>query len=287
MAKKKKKKKANPESADRNKKIAMISAIVLGSAAVFVSAGMGIKAIDERAAEFIAPEKLTVHIAWGTDHDGHLWLPLQERERIQRKVKAAITGSTALSWHPLHNASRALASTGWVNNEPVARWNDDGSITVNANWRLPAAAVRVGDRDYIIDYDTNVLPLSYPADQSNQFVIHNPALPNPGTGNPWNEPEIRDALALLIELQSNDLHAQITGVDLGTNREHGILQLLTNGGARIIWGGGPGRDRPAEMPSSVKMERLISLYNKTGRIDAAVQIVDIRGQHILMQRHEN
>jgi len=37
---KKKKKKSNPETTERNKKIALISAIVLGTAGVFVSAGM-------------------------------------------------------------------------------------------------------------------------------------------------------------------------------------------------------------------------------------------------------
>lgn len=285
MAKKKKKK--NPESAERNKKIALITAVVLGSAGVFVSAGMGIKAVDTRASDLINPDHPAVQINWGQDRSGHLWMPLSERTRIESKVNAALTGGKALSWHPLHNASKALAATGWVNGQPVARWNEDGAVIIDAEWRVPAAAVRMGGRDYIIDFDANVLPLDYAHDQSNQFVIYNPALPNPGTGNRWNEPEIRDALALLQELQAKNLHLQITGIDLGVNRDHGILQLLTNGDARIIWGGGPGRDRPAEMPSTVKMERLVSLYNKTGRIDAAVQIVDIRGQHILMQRHEN
>lgn len=282
----KKKKKKDPEAAARNKRIAITSAIVLGAAGVFVSAGMGIKAVDERAAQHITNTDPTIQINWGTDSSGHIWMPISERDRIERLVQASVAGTKALSWHPLHNASKALASTGWVNNTPEARWTDEGSIIIEAEWRIPAAVVRSGDRDYLIDFQSHVLPLDYPHDESNQFVIHNPALPHPGTGNNWDEPEIRDALNLLVELQKHNLHNQVVGIDLGTKREHGILQLLTDNDARVLFGGGPGRSRPAEMPSSVKIERLISLLNSTGRIDAGAMILDIRGPEITMQRHE-
>ncbi|MFK7759811.1 MAG: hypothetical protein AB8C13_07690 [Phycisphaerales bacterium] len=287
MAKKKKKKKSNPETTERNKKIMLIAAVVLGTAGVFVSAGMGIKVLDERASELIVQDDPEIHIQWGQGASGHIWMPIAERERIQARVEAATSGTKALSWHPLYQATKALQATGWINETPTARWTEQGSIEIVANWRVPAAAVRVGDRDYIIDYDANVLPLDYPIDQSNQIVIHHPALPNPGVANTWNEPEIHDALRLMTELKENNILAQVIGVDLGTGRDHGVLSLLTNGNAQIVWGGGPGRDRPAEMPSSVKMQRLVSLFNKTGRIDAGLQIVDIRGQDILTQRHEN
>lgn len=295
MAKKKRKKKTDPEAALRNKRIAIGSAIVLGSAAVFASAGMGIKAIDTRAAELILTTDSEsevvstpqIQINWGTDSTGHAWMPISERERVQEKVSAAINQSNALSWRPLYQASRTLASTGWVMEEPIAKWADDGSIVIDANWRVPAAAVRIGDQDFIIDFNANVLPLQYAKDESNQFIIHNPSRSNPGVGNQWDEPEIHDALSLINELKKNQLLVQVTGIDLGTGRDHGILQILTDNGGRIVWGGGPGKSRPAEMPGSVKIERLSSLLNKTGRIDAGAMILDIRGQNITMQRHEN
>jgi len=285
MAKKKKKK--NPEITERNKKVAIITALVLGGAGVFVSAGMGIKALDNHAATLITDQDPQAHINWGMGDSGHIWMPIAERDRIERNIQASLKGAKALNWHPLYQASKALAATGWVNGEPTARWNDDGSIAIDAEWRVPFAAVRNDGRDYIIDFDANVLPLEYAQGQSNQFVIHNPALPFPGAGNQWNEPEVHDALRLLAELESNDLLTQIVGIDLGTNRDHGILHILTNGDARVIFGGGPGRSRPAEMPSSVKLERLVSLQTKTGRIDAGALILDVRGQDITMQRHEN
>ncbi|MGJ8636419.1 MAG: hypothetical protein ACSHX5_06210 [Phycisphaerales bacterium] len=287
MAKKKKTKKAAAQNAERNKKIALVSAIVLGTAAVFVSAGMGIKAVDTRAAELIVSDHQTIEVNWGQGESGYIWMPISERARINNKLAPALQGSDTLSWHPLYKASRALADTGWVNGDPVARWTETGSITIDAEWRVPAAVVRDNGRDYLIDYDANVLPLDYAPNESNQFVIHNPALPNPGTGNTWDEPEIRDALKLLAELKANDLLAQVEGIDLGTNREHGILQIITNGGGRIIFGGGPGRSRPAEMPSEVKIERLQAVQSKTGRIDAGAVLLDVRGQGIMMKQHEN
>ena len=290
MAKKKKKK--NLESTERNKKIALITAIILCSAAIFVSAGMGIKALDTRAADLIATNDPAstgpnIEINWGRGDSDYIWMPIAERMRIHAKVQAALSGTKPLSWHPLYQASKALADTGWVNGQPTAHWTDNGSIIIDADWRIPAAVVRKADRDYLIDYDANVLPLDYAHDQSNQFIIYNPALPYPGVGNTWNEPEIRDALALLNELKANNLLAQIVGVDLGTKRDHGILKLITNGNARIIFGGGPGRSRPAEMPSQIKIDRLVSLYSKTGRIDAGAYLVDIRGQDITMKRHSD
>lgn len=286
MAKKKKKKK-NPEITERNKKIALITALILGSAGLFVSAGMGIKTLDTRAAQLITNTDPAVQINWGQGTSDYIWMPIAERTRIKNKVTASLKDTKALSWHPLYKASKALAGTGWVNGEPAAQWNDDGSIVIDADWRVPAAAVRVGSRDYLIDFDANVLPLDYAHDQSNQFVIHNPALPNPGTGNTWNEPEIRDALLLLSELNKHSLLAQVVGIDLGSNRDHGILHIITDNNAQIVFGGGPGRSRPAEMPSEIKIERLVSLMNKTGRIDAGAILLDVRGPDIIMKRREN
>lgn len=289
MAKKKKK---NQDTTERNKKIALTTAIILGSAAIFVSAGMGLKTLDTRAADLIATNNAAatgpnIEINWGQGDSGYIWMPIAERMRIHAKVQSALTGTKPLSWHPLYQASKTLADTGWVNGEPIARWTENGSIIIDADWRVPAAVVRKNDRDYLIDYDANVLPLDYAHDQSNQFIIYNPALPYPGVGNTWNEPEIRDALALLNQLKANNLLAQIVGIDLGTKRDHGILQLVTNGNAKIIFGGGPGRSRPAEMPSQIKIDRLVSLFSKTGRIDAGAHLVDIRGQDIIMKRHSD
>ncbi|MDF1870629.1 MAG: hypothetical protein P1U30_09585, partial [Phycisphaerales bacterium] len=81
-----KKKKSNPENTERNKKIALMSAIVLGTAGVFVSAGMGIKTLDQRAATLVTNQDPQVQSNWGQSGNGHIWMPIAERDRIEAKV---------------------------------------------------------------------------------------------------------------------------------------------------------------------------------------------------------
>ncbi len=284
---KKKKKSTDPETAARNKRIAIATAALLGAGAVFVGAGMGVRTLDQRAQGFVAPGEIEFEIVWGASKNGTIWLPFNERSRLTALVREALVGARPLRREPLREASLAIASTGWVNDEPTARWTEDGRIVVSADWRVPAAAVLVDGEEVLVDWEGHVLPLAYPKGSSNQFQISNTALPDPGVGERWDEPELRDALRLLRELRDRDLLAQVTGVDLGVGREHGILTLTTNSGAKIIWGGGPGRERPAEMPTDVKLDRLESLLRKTGRIDASMASVDVRGPQVLMDRREN
>lgn len=286
-SKKKKKKSPDPEIAARNKKIALASAVLLGAGAIFVGAGMGIRTLDQRAQDFVAPGQIEFEIVWGASSSGTIWLPFNERSRLNALVRESLIGARPLRREPLQEASLAIASTGWVNGAPEARWTEDGRIVLHADWRVPAAAVLVDGQEVLVDWDGHVLPLSYPKGSSNQFQISNTALPDPGVGRLWDEPELRDALRLLRELRDRDLLAQVTGVDLGQGREHGILKLTTNSGAKVIWGGGPGRERPAEMPTDVKLDRLESLLRKTGRIDASMASVDVRGPQVLMDRREN
>lgn len=283
---KKKRASKDPERQERNKRIAIGACVILGGAAVFAGAGLGVKTLDEQAAACTLVGAPDVEIVWPSDKQGNVWMPRSERRRIQELIDNAVLGTAALSVTPLKEASLALRGTGWVEGDPVARWADDGTVRLSADWRVPAAAVVVGEQETLIDWDAHVLPISYMRGASNQFYIRNTATTNPGVGNVWDEPEIADALALRRVLAQKGLLSQIEGVDLGEGREHGILHLLTNGDARIVWGGGPGRERPAEMPTDVKLDRLVELQTKTGRVDASVRIVDIRGQHILMQRHE-
>jgi len=287
-AKKKKSKKAtDPELALRRRRIAIGGAAVLGVLGVLVAAGAGVRTLDRRAASLIAPGDPGVEIVWPTDSRGDVWLPMSEQRRLGTIADRAVEGTRALSAAPLEDASRALMDTGWFSAHPKARWTGDGVVTLTGDWRVPAAAVLEGGREILIDWDARVLPISYRAGASNQFVITNAALPSPGVGAAWDEPEILDALRLRELLARENLLAQVEGVDLGSGRGHGVLTILTNGDARVVWGGGPGRERPAEMPTEVKIERLRELQRTTGRIDATVRLVDIRGQHILMQRREN
>jgi hypothetical protein len=196
----------------------------------------------------------------------------------------AAQGGRALSAEPLAEIGRALVGTGWFEGTPTVRWTHDGQILAEGRFRAPAAAVRTGVREHLIDYDGRLLPLDYPAGGSNQIFLLNASQPMPGVGGVWAGQDVVAALDLVVLLQEEGLLEQVAGIDLGEGRQSGSLAIITDRGARVVWGGGPRHLRPAEQPTSVKLARLRTLLDRTGRIDASVDLVDLRPQQPLIER---
>lgn len=280
----KKKSKHDPDRFDRNKRIAIVTGVILAGGLVFVGASMGIGELDRRAADLIAPGELEVLIDWPIDSSGSTWMPINERDHIERQLAHAVSGGQALSQAPLKEAGITLMNTGWVEGTPTISWTSDGQIRVGARWRVPIAAVRVGDREIIIDRDRHALPLDYPIGESNLLFFSNVDARQPAIGEQWVGTDLQDGLGLLDRLAQEDLLEQIAGFDLGDGAESGTIKIMTVRGARIIWGAGPGRERPGEQPTSVKIDRLKALFDRTGLIDAGAALIDIRPADILLQR---
>lgn len=293
---KKKKTARDPERRERNRRIAVGAAVTAAGVAAFVASTYGLNFINDRAAEHLAPEhRLTnasratptgpaVAIAWPSDGNGATWMPQAERDRLSALMIHAVRGGRALTRAPLAEIGTALLDTGWFEGTPTVRWTYDGQIEVEGTWRTPAAAVRIGPREHLIDYSARVLPLDYPSGQSNQIFLLNPAQPRPRTDEPWAGEDLRAALDLILLLQQEQLLEQVAGIDLGTGHDSGRLAIITDRGARIIWGGGPDHLRPAEQPTSVKLNRMRTLLQRTGRIDGAVDRIDLRGPQVLLER---
>jgi len=279
--------KRDPQSAERNRRIMLASAIIIGAGAVFVGAAMGVAQLDQQASEFILPAaNPSVVVDWPVDSTGTTWMPINERERIEQLLSRAVKGGTALSRAPLEEAGRALIATGWIDQMPTVRWTSHGQISIDARWRTPAAAVRVGDREIIIDWNQRVLPLDYALGVSNQIYFINADGPLPATGERWVGTDLEEGLALFHRLMQAHLLEQVAGFDLGKGAQSGTLRIITNRGASIIWGAGPGHQRPGEEPAGVKIDRLNALLERTGLIDGGAQLVDLRGANILLQRKE-
>ncbi len=274
----------DPDRSVRNRRIALAALIGLGAAASFVGAAAGLDAVERRAVEHLAPGDPVVAIAWPRDARGEVWLPLHERERLASLMTAAARGGRPLSREPLAEVGRVLHESGWFEGVPEVRWTHDAQIHAEGRWRAPAAAVRLGVREYLIDYDARVLPLDYPAGGSNQIFLLNPNQPLPRLGEAWSGEDVRAALDLVLLLQNERLLGQVAGVDLGQGRQSGVLSIITDRGARVVWGGGPHHLRPAEQPTSVKLARLRGLLERTGRLDASVDLVDLRPQQPLIER---
>lgn len=282
---KRKKTARDPQRAERNKRIAIGASLFVLGAAVFVAGAMGVRELDRTATRAIVRGTPEIMIEWDTLEDGSVWMPLAEQEQLHLAIARAVQGGTALSIEPLKEAVLTLQRTGWVKGVPEARWTHDGRIVVEAAWRSPAAAVRIGNREYIIDWDRHVLPLDYAIGQSNQWFFTNTDAPLPKIGQQWAGTDLQDGIALLQILRKVKLLEQIDGFDLGRGADSGVISIITKRGTRIVWGAGPGRERPGEKPTSVKLDRLRTLYERAGLIDGGVPYIDIRGADIMVDRN--
>lgn len=287
MAKKtiKRMNKRDPERSRRNKRIAIVTSLALFGGAVFVAGAMGVVQLDRAAAREIVPSSPEVVINWDTLSDGSIWMPRDEQQRLSLGVARAVRGGRALSSSPLKEAVLALQGSGWVQGIPQARWTSDGQIMIDASWRIPAAAVRIGNREFIIDWDRFVLPLDYALGVSNQIYFVNADAPLPKVGQQWEGTDLQDGIALLRDLRAYNLLEQIAGLDLGRGGESGTITIITHRGTRIVFGAGPGRERPGEKPTTVKLNRMKALYEKTGLIDGSEPYIDIRGDDMMVNRN--
>ncbi len=275
MAKKTTKRKStkrDPEIAERNKKIAIWSASALLAGTLVIGSAMGIGKLDRVAADSI---------------DGSVWMPMQEQQVIHQSIARAIEGGSALSNAPLREAVLTLQRTGWVEGVPEARWTSEGTIVLDAHWRIPGAVVRVGQREVLIDWDRHVLPLDYAIGQSNQRYFLNVDAPLPRVGEQWVGTDLQDGMALLRELRKHGLLEQVDGFDLGSGSTSGTIKIITNRGTHVVWGAGPGRERPGEQVSSVKIERLSEIHKRAGLLDGGVGYIDIRGDDIMIKKYSD
>ena len=284
---KKRSSKKDPERHDRNLRLFVSGVVVIGAIGVFAGASWGVGQLDRKAAEFVVPGNPTIEIAWPTDSQGEIWMPINERDRLDELLSRAVRGGKALSRAPLEEAGLALMRSHWIEGTPRVSWTSDGKIQIDADWRVPAAAVRVGNREFIIDWNRVVLPLDYGIAQSNQFYFLNADAQLPKTGEVWMGTDLQDGLKLLEILGKEGLLEQISGFDLGKGEHSGTIVIQTTRNASIIWGAGPGRERPGEISTSEKIGRLKAFYEDTGLIDGGFSSIDISGEQVFVKRAES
>ncbi len=286
MAKKKttkRKAKRDPERDERNRKILIASTAIVMTSAIGVGSALGIQQLDQLAEQYVAPSSIPLIIHWPTNGQDATWMPYNEQQQITLLLERAIEGAPAISSIPLKEAGLALKDPAWINGNPEVKWNANGETEVFAQWRVPAAAVRVGQREVVVDWDRQVLPLDYGIGESLQFYFVNPDARLPKTGETWEGIDLKDGLKVLEMLQINGLLDQIEGVDLGSRQQAGTLTLLTTRGSKIYWGAGPGRERPAEEVAPRKIRRMIELREHTGFVDGRYEFVDLTGPEIFVE----
>lgn len=244
-------------------------------------------------------EPLSLRLAWPplAGDPSRTWLPESARRDI---VATAMTNLTADPFDraALERARAALRSTGWFESVRQIRRRSGGVIEVDAVWRTPAAVVRFDGKDHLVSNKGETMPLVYEAGGAGTSVLvvegveDGPKRAASGTiafGEPWPGAGVRASLELMSVLRrafvGGAAWTQIAGVDASEYRTRGRLAIVTDAGARIVWGAPPGKLTPGEQTTDQKLTRLARLASgPTGRIDANERYLEIQGPHVFIDQ---
>ncbi len=273
---------------------------LLGSATALAAAAclvVGYRPLLARAVEMQRGEP-RVEIAWpliplpANAPPGTLpmtWLDSESRIGLERLVTRQL-GDNPLDPRAVAGVHEALVATGWFDESRggvrVER-GPDGVVRVDGAWRVPKAAVRVGEVDHLVAAGGELLQPMYKRDGSGFRVILGVSCDKPEFGKPWLGGDVQEGIALLDFLGRMPGFQQVYGVDVSEFVNGSQLVIVTDQGNRIIWGGSSSREKFAagQATPEKKREELAKLYATYGRIDAGRPVIDVRpeaGAYILV-----
>lgn len=217
------------------------------------------------------------------------WLPLAVRDELMATAHAAIERTAdPLSPDGLRLVAQTLADTGWFEAITAVRRDrsKDGArvLRIEAQWRRPAAVVRLGELDYLVSWSGQIMPVAYPRGTSGQVAIVG-ASQQPtrvdgrvAHGQVWPGRDISAALEVLSVVRPQRWIDQVEAIDVSAYASSRQLALLTTWGNRVVWGGAPSDHVPGEVSAAVKLARLEALARRFGgRIDAGHRVLEIAG----------
>jgi len=264
--------------------------ILVTLAAVGLVIGMValVGSLESRAAGYRLEREPTIEIEWPryedpSVHERETWLPDALQGRIVARAREALGSSPdPFSIAPLRRLSRALGESGWFETEPRVERLGEGVVRVRGTWRTPAAVVRVGEREYLIDGAARRMPVDYPSGRDDQTTrailgvraeVPRHADGSPDYQTPWRSERIEAALALLEVLRPQAFWEQVRAIDVSEfGARGGLLVIVTDRGSRIEWGSRPDEFAPGEVSVRDKLARLASFYSTPapgeGHIDA-------------------
>ena len=161
------------------------------------------------------------------------------------------------------------------------------AITVELQYRQPVAMIQVPGGRIPVDLEAVVLPTAdfSPADLELYPLIQN-VVPNPVVrpGTAWKDPALMAAVKLAGLLRDQWKPLKLTAISIPRNVSSSAaandvsLELVTQGGSRILWGRPPGSDHPGELQATQKIKRLenyLAQFGDYGRPNGPYEI-DIR-----------
>jgi hypothetical protein len=265
-------------------------------------AGYGLWRVDASARSALSDHPMDVIIQWpvavGPDGPRHV-LDEMVRTEIRSQVEQILDHNPdAFSAVPLEEVGLWLEQSGWFDGSPRVQRIDGKTVGVEGVWRRPVAIVRHGigpqQRDYMIDLNLRLLPKVYAVGERTSPYITGVTMPPPGTPpwglnfqDQWSDESLAEGLKLILLLQSQPFANQIVAVDVKDFFMTQRLEIITDRGSRVVWGGPVGEFVPGEADTQQKLAHLMRLWSDPAfgkRIDAGLARLEIFDRHVIIDR---
>ncbi len=163
-------------------------------------------------------------------------------------------------------------------------------IQIDAQYRHPAALIKMSNKYYLVSRSAVRLPGSYLASQRAAlrwlFTIQGVAGPPPRPGKIFASPAVAAGIRLAKILTGQPYASQIRAIDVARvgrpSQSHPEIALITRYHTQIYWGQPPGVRSFFEVPTDRKLDYLSAIYQQYHRIDAGRAFVDLRGDQVLV-----
>jgi hypothetical protein len=209
------------------------------------------------------------------DAEPATWMNREMRAELEH-LALKLLNDDPFDGKSLQRTRDALRETGWFAEGPWLMRHENGVIVISGKWRVPAAAVRIGDKDRLVAGRGELLVPEYPKGRSGFKAILGGGAPPSTLGEAWPGGGVQAGLALLNFLRPMPGFDQIESVDVSDYLASKKLSLVTTSGGRIVWGGAPGQFVPGQASAAAKRDRLVTVQQRFGQLDAGRSMLDVR-----------
>lgn len=275
------------------------------SAIAIVGVLFGVATLHTETEQRMRASEVAIEIAWPTvGEGGPSMLPVAVQAALETRVREAVgTAPDPLRIEPLKAASRALATSGWTDGEPRVVRTSSSELHIEPVWReWDGVVVRRDGTDYAIDSKLRLLPQRYAADSfagedgPRYRYVKNPHHSPPRDSGfrefdyqtAWQGVDVQASVDLLMLLKRESFYEQVAGIDAGSFRVQGILEIETTHGTTVIWGRPVGEFNPGEASDEEKiasLRRTAADARWGGRIDAGRPKLDISAGGAVVIEH--
>ncbi len=215
------------------------------------------------------------------------WMSPLLRQEIDGQVLREL-GTDPLDGSDLMRVARVLSQNPWVAQVQRVQRKPHGQIDIEATFREPVAVVEGRDGYHLVDAGAVRLPGLYLKHQLDALGL--PLLVGVGSaprgeGEVWPGDDLRAGIDLVLLLDEAPYQGQIVSYDVSGRDARGRvrLSLLTTHGV-VRWGLAPRLIQAVEPDAMVKKDRLASVYQQRGEIDAGGKVVELFGPRVFVHQ---